>query len=132
VSPTGKIVETRVNRIWLDDEGILRVENLPGAELTLEDAQASSRASAEITAGRTVPVLVDMRESRSITREARLHFANDPLIRAQALLVGSRTSKVLGEFFIRLSRATCPVRVFTSEPEALDWLRGFVESPDKG
>jgi hypothetical protein len=64
------VIETRVSRIWLGEDGILRVINRPGAEFTLEDAVANHEATLKITGGRRVPILVDMRRSSLALRSA--------------------------------------------------------------
>ena len=46
---------------------------------------------------------------------------------AIALLVGSPLSRVIGNFFVGLNRSTFPLRLFTSEEEAIAWLRTFLE-----
>jgi hypothetical protein len=120
------MIETPTARIWLDDEGILRGVLAEGAAETLAGAQANVAAAATLAAGRMVPVLIDLRSMRSITQEARHYYAGeDPAryARAQALLVGSPLSRLIGNFFIGLNKARFPVRLFTSEDGAIAWLK---------
>jgi hypothetical protein len=35
-------------------------------------------------------------------------------------------SRVIGNFFIGFSRTNIPTRLFTSEAEAIDWLKTFI------
>jgi len=41
------------------------------------------------------------------------------------MLVGSPLSQALGNMLMGLNRPAIPCRLFTSELEALKWLRGF-------
>jgi len=123
-------VTTRVHHVWLDAEGILRARSLPGSEHTLVDAEETIAAMIEVAGRKQRPLLVDLRETKSIDRSARAHYARGGppgVIPAVALLVGSPLTRVLANFFMGLSAPVLPTRVFTSEAEALDWLRTFLE-----
>ena len=75
-----------------------------------------------------LPMLVDVRTVSAIDREARAHLAGPEGARinsAVALLVGSPLSQAIGNFFLGLNKPLIPCRLFTTEPEALAWLRGF-------
>ena len=67
-----------------------------------------------------------MRHARGIERSARVLYAASTTSVAVALLVGSPLTRVIGMFFMGLNRPATPTRLFTSEPEALAWLRTFV------
>lgn len=121
---------TRTGRIRLGEDGIVRAVIIPGAEQTLEDAKEQVAAVWKVSQGRRRPVLVDAREGRFMDRAARVYYASDEAARfrsASALLVGSTVTRVMASFFLGLNKPTHPVRLFTSEDEALDWLRGFLE-----
>lgn len=123
-------IVTRTSRIRLGEDGIVRADIFPGVEQTLEDAKEQVAAVWKVGHGRKRPVLVDMREVKSLSREARVYYANDETARfrsASALLVSSAVTRVLASFFLGLNKPNHPVRLFTSEDEALDWLRGFLE-----
>jgi hypothetical protein len=45
---------------------------------------------------------------------------------AAALLIGSPLTRAIGNFFMGLNKPLIPTRLFTSETEALAWLKGFV------
>ena len=71
-------------------------------------------------------VLVDMRLIESISREARLYYANErtaSIQRATALLIDSPVSRVIANFFMGLNRPLSPTRMFTDETEAIRWLQ---------
>lgn len=123
------VVETRTQTVWLDAEGIIRAQFKHNCDVNLEDAQESIRKIGEVGAGTPRPTLVDLSGTRSIDREARKYFAGPETAKvesAAALLVKSPLSRAIGNFFMGMNKALTPARLFTSEPEALAWLRGYL------
>lgn len=122
-------IVTRVSRVWVGDDGIARVIHFPGVELTLADAQETMAAYLKVSKGEKLPLLVDTTEMKSMTRESRLYYASEETAQtgcAVAIIIGTPVSKVLGNFYIGLSKPHLPSRLFTSEEEALAWLRSFL------
>ena len=118
------MIETRTAKLWMDEDGILRVEVLPNITTTRADAEECIAEGIKL-AGSSLLVLIDIRKALGIERDARETYAQQPYSKAMALLVTSPLSKMLANFFIRLSRSTSPIKIFTSENEASEWLRGF-------
>jgi hypothetical protein len=124
-------ITMRTARLWLDDDDIMRCDCFPGIEQTLADAEQVMAAFWGLAGQRRVPALVDIRNVKSIERAARAHYSGPESARvhlAVALLVGSPLSRAIGNFFMGLNKPLIPSRLFTSEPDALAWLRGFVAS----
>ncbi|HLL23536.1 MAG TPA: hypothetical protein VK427_15470 [Kofleriaceae bacterium] len=93
--------------------------------MTLADAVENVAVTFELGGRTRVRVLVDMRGVRSQSREARRYFAGpeaEKATRAVALLIGSPVSRVLANFFLRLSPQRIPTALFTQEPAAIAWL----------
>ena len=126
----GEMIETRTQKIWLGEDGILYTIVLPGAGLTLAEAQRITEAEFKLAGGQKHPMFVDIRQVKSITREAREHFAGESVWRfvlAVALCIQSPLSRVIGNFFMGYNKPLFPTRLFTSEDEAINWLHGFME-----
>ena len=123
--------QTRTGTARLESDGILRFRCFPGAALTEDDARANVEACIAASEGRLRPCIVDMSQVLGIDRSARrYHSSYEHSGRhylAIALLVGSPLSRVIGNFFVGLNRSTFPLRLFTSEEEAIAWLRTFLE-----
>ena len=120
------IVSTRAAKIRLRGDDIIHVVGLPGIELSQADARAIIAALVRISQGKKHPVLVDIRQAKTVDREARQDLAASTDPTAVALLIASPVSKVIGNFFVGLNKAAVPVRLFTSEAEAIGWLTGFL------
>ncbi len=121
-------VEVRTTIIWLEDDGIVRVKVKPNIEISLQDAQAAIRAVSNVCGGKRCPALVDMRGLVGMDRGARLYFAGEETAKvesAAALIIESLLSKAIGNFFMGLNKPIIPTRLFTSEEEALAWLKGL-------
>lgn len=123
------VVTISVARMWQGPDGVLRVSGLPGVSVTLEGAEECISVTHELCGGRKVPVLVDIRQIKSIDREARAYFSGaeaSMVVAAQGLLVGSPLSRIIGNFFLGLNEAPFPTKLFTSEQDALDWLAQYL------
>lgn len=124
------IVTTRNGQVWLGDDGVMRGVILPGAHVTLADALEVVSAGARVRGGVKRPLLVDLRRIQTVDLEARVYFASaegGAGSVAVALLIGSPISRMIGNFFLGVNRPLLPVRLFTDETEALEWLKGFLE-----
>ena len=116
-------------RMWLRPDGIVQMVWVTQAESDHEDAIAAISAMNELTGGRRSPLVVDLRDSGQQTRPARLEFAcRDDLVSALALIVGTPLSRIMGNFFLRVSKPLYPARLFDDEASALAWLQASVVS----
>ena len=123
-------IVTQTAKIWLDENGILRVTSLPGATQTLAQAHENMSVEVQLSRGKRRPLLVDLRGMKSFDRDARAYYAGQEAAKFQsavALLIGSPLSRVIGNFFIGFNKTVMPTRLFTLEAEALEWLKGFLE-----
>jgi hypothetical protein len=123
-------ITTRVSKVWLGEDGIARVIHVANAEVTLEAAKETMAAYLKIYDGKRRPLFVDTKTMKSLAREARHYYAGEEAAKvasAVAIIVGTPVSRVLGNFYIGLSNPHLPSRLFTSEAEALAWLKGYIE-----
>jgi hypothetical protein len=119
--------ELRSQSIELGADGIVRARLKPGVDVGAEDAIEAVRVIALLCADGRRPVLVDMSQLRSMTRDARVYFAGPETAKVEsavALLIKSPLTRAIGNFFMGLNKTLFPTRLFTSEAEAVQWLRG--------
>lgn len=106
-----------------EDSDVARTVWLPGSVCGIEEARAVHTEIRALGRGK-VRSLVDLREVDAIDRPAREFFMDQHAdYLAVAMLVGSLSSRMLANFFLGLKRGPIPVRMFTSEPDAISWLR---------
>jgi len=123
-------VTTSVCRLWIGSDGILRMTNLPGTEETIIEARENVAVGSKLQGGGKSHVLVDIRGIKSITKEARDYYSGDEAAKytsACAILVGSPLTKVIGNFYLGINKTSFPLKIFSSEAMAVEWLRGFLK-----
>ena len=114
-------------RMWLRPDGIVQLVWRSGAELGLEDAVAAIDAMTKLTDGRRSPLLVDIHDAGQQDRAARMEFVRaGGLVLAVALLVSTPLSRMMGNFFLTVSKPTTPTRLFDDEAAAVAWFKEIV------
>ena len=122
------VVEIDCAKMWMAEDGVCCITISPNIEITIEDAEQILAAQIKLTGGNHTPVLVDIRQLKSATREARTFGASKAQTTlALALLVASPVGRMVGNIFISFSRPPFPTRLFTSEDDAHAWLKRFIE-----
>ncbi len=110
-------------RMWRRPDGIVQLVWVPRCTMALADAVAAVEAMTLLVRGDAAPLLVDARDTGPQDRSARGEFARrGELVSAIALLVGTPLSRMLGNFFIGVSRPIPPTRLFDDEDAAVSWL----------
>ncbi len=114
---------------WLGADGIVRTVVKPGAEITIKEAIENTELVRSVSRDSIRPLLVDTRNIRSISKEARDHFAMKGRkggVNSIAMLTSSSVSKIIGNFFLGLNKPTVPTRLFLQENEAVKWLKSHL------
>ena len=125
-----KTITTRTQKMWLGEDGLLYVVVLLDAEITGVDAQENLEVEIQLAGGQSRPMLVDARQVKSLSREARDIFAGEAynkLVLAIAIIIGSPMTKAIGNLFLGINKPGYPTKLFTSEDDAIAWLKGFLE-----
>jgi len=72
--------------------------------------------------GTNLPFLVDIRKIGELDFAARQYYAQDSTVPRLAILVGSKFSKTIADFFLGLNISkTC--KVFTKKRDTIIWLK---------
>lgn len=125
-----KIIETKTAHTTLGNDGIVRVRMLPNTMEDCASAQENIAALTRICGGKKRPLLIDMGGTQGATHDARRQYSSEAMsqnITAEAMLVTSPVTRVLGSFFIGLNRPRHLLRLFTSEQDAIEWLKEYKE-----
>lgn len=106
---------------WDDAMGIGRCVWSPESGCRLEDAEAITAGVIGLGRG-MVPLLVS--GLSKLDRPAREYLLRDEgNVSAVALLADTAVSRMIANFFIGVGRPVVPVRLFTEEQAAIEWLR---------
>jgi len=127
ITTNTKVIETSTCKTWVFDN-VVMVKHFEGSKLTLDDVKVNMASILSlIPSGKCLPLLVDMRNIKSMSGDARNYATksvNEDHIVAVALLVESTLNKLIANFFIGLNKSNRPVRLFTKENEAIAWFKG--------
>jgi hypothetical protein len=110
-------------------EGIVFTQVIAGSDISLTDAKNNTRAVIDLTGGKVSPMLVDTRNIRSISKEARDHFSmreRKGHVNSIAILIHSPLSRIIGNFFMGLNKPSVPTKLFTDQRTAMIWLKTFL------
>lgn len=112
------------------DDGIMYVQLKADMEIGLEEAQAVFELSLEVGEGIAFPNLIRLNKLLIPTKEAREFVASEERAvraKAEAFILNSLPQRIVGNFYLRFNKPPVPSKLFTSEEEALAWLRTFVD-----
>jgi hypothetical protein len=113
-------------RMWLRPDGIVQLVWVTAAVMSLEDALAATEVMTKLTGGRPCPLLVDAHDAGPQDRLARAEFAHrGDLVSAVGVIVATPLSRLIGNFFIAVSKPMAPTRLFDDESSAIAWLGEF-------
>lgn len=112
------------------EDGILRGKYNASLTIDIDVAKAAVEYRKKLTNYKQAPILVDSRGVIEITKEARNYFSSDEgyqLLSAAAILIESKFTSYLANFFlnVNLKKTPVPIKLFTSETEALKWLENY-------
>ncbi|MBL7931288.1 MAG: hypothetical protein JNL60_05285 [Bacteroidia bacterium] len=122
------VIRSGINEKYIDSDGILRIKVLEGAHIDVESLKADGEINIQLAGNRKVLALYDSRGFFTIEPEAREYLRSgivDPTRIATAVLTDRLATKLLVNFFIRFNKPKTPMKMFTSEQQALSWLKSF-------
>jgi hypothetical protein len=110
----------------LGDDGIVRLTWARGIVITGEVAERSVVLVKSVSAGRERPLMVDMNDVKTITREGRNVYEDVGTMTALALVGSSPVVRVLANFALSINHPGVPTRFCTSAAEAETFLRDYL------
>ncbi len=120
-----------IPRIWLGDDGIMRIECPRDYHLTLDHIQALNRSHRAISM-ECRPLLAYSESVAAADHDAQ-EFASSAevteLVSALAIIVKSFFTRAIADIFMKFHKPPYPTRVFTNEADALAWLESYCEKP---
>lgn len=118
-------IRTAIADVYLEASGILVLRFRPNSLASVEAVREVVRAHVATARGQKRRALADVSGLKFAELEARA-LAAGPEIAAvtsrMALVGGNPVSRILGNFFLRVSRPLYPTRIFTDEASARRWL----------
>ena len=118
-------VRTRSARVWLGEDGIIRIRPHGRQREELDDAIENVGAVANVGQGVKRRLLVDLSEAGPQSTACREHYMSAESkknVSAMAIVTGSLLGRIIGNLIIGTNRTSVPVRLFPSEAAAVLWL----------
>lgn len=98
-----------------------------GVTLDHEDAIDNALVIKQLTGGKRTLKLIDARDGFTMDQKAReyIRSVDEKQTLARAVVKNSAFSRIIANFFTRLSKPKIPTRLFTDYEAAYQWLLGF-------
>jgi|SRR2546423_13159933 hypothetical protein len=109
-------------------DGILIGTYKKGLKINLQIAKEIVETRIGFTNNKLMPALIYNQGVISMDKGAREYFSSDEGVRglkAAAIILDSPFASFLGNFFVFVNKTKMPVRIFSSTPTALKWLKKF-------
>jgi len=107
-------------------DGIMHGTYKKGFQITLKDAQNIVRERTKLLEGKDLPAIIYDGGVISMEKAARDYLSSDEGIqglKSVAIIENSFFSKMLINFFLKLTNPKIKVKAFNEKEEALKWLR---------
>ena len=120
--------ETTYSTMWFDENNILCSVSRKNAVITKETLDHSFNMIRIRAKGEKVCWIGDVTNITSADKEARDYAANETpkFIKALALITNSPLSRMVANIFLNLKKLPFPVKMFTSEEEARNWIAKYL------
>lgn len=123
-----EVIETSAYWTWMGSDGVGRTKVKEGALVTIKEAKENAKVVVSLS-DKEFPLLIDSTGIKSITKEGRDFFSmnnRESLVIALGILVNSPLSRVVGNFFMGLNKPRVDTKLFSSEEEAIQWLKSYL------
>jgi hypothetical protein len=114
--------------VRMSDRGIIEVTLPPNQVIEGPQAQDAGAAVRSLARGRRLPVLLVITGVVGVSAEARHVYATSIAASAFALVGESPVDRVIAHYLLRSKTETIPAQFFTSESDAVTWLRQYARA----
>lgn len=117
------MIETPYIKIW-KEEGILYAVYPKDSEITLDIAKQIVATRLQFVQKKSYPCIIDMRNIKSATKEARTYLAEEgsEYILACGLIVDNVITRTLAHIFLTINKPKVPTLLFSDVASAKKWL----------
>jgi len=97
-------------------------------KINLEAALKATAFRKKITQGKAYPALADISGVKEVDRDTRSYFSKEAGedMKAVAVVMSNPVTKMMANFFMKFNQPEYPIRFFTDQNEAKEWLERFV------
>ncbi len=122
-----RYLENKYVEIWFDN-GLVYEIFKPGCILTISAAREIVQDRLKVSDGKISPIFIDLRNMVSTENAARSYLASaeaHEYLSAGGLLINNEIQRLLMNLWLKIDKPYVPVKGFTNENKALEWLEQF-------
>jgi hypothetical protein len=128
---TGNDIITGTSRICMREDGIIHAITLTNtkSQQLLKDSVENVDIVKKLAKGKPYVILIELAANMPVSKEAIDYYTSEEVAkycRGLAFIVNSTFSKLIANFFLGLNKPPFPVKMFTNEADAIQWLRQFL------
>lgn len=123
-----KTTETAYTTISLRSDGIIHVHIKDNVVYGLEEQHENLYACIDLVNGVKHPFMYTQGEYVTITKESRENSEKISKISPMypiAIIVQNLAYKLVAEFFLKFHKPKIPMKIFSNEEKAIEWLLNF-------
>lgn len=127
-----KEIEVPSARIMIREDGIMHVHIKISTSFEIENSMEIVEAREKLAEGKALPILYTS-QYRFVTpsKEVKEYISSSnqrkALVVADAFVIGSFSQRLAAKIYLKLNKPSVPTAFFSSEEEAIEWLRGYVQ-----
>ena len=127
-STNTEVIELPNSTVWFDEDGILCSIAKKVPQQTIEEAKKIMEELRIITGGTKVCILSDSTDSPPPDKEMRDYVAEviPEIAKAVAVISRSAVGKMAANLFFSIKKQPYPIKMFTDETEAKEWLKQYL------
>lgn len=126
-----KQVELKSIIIKLRSDGIMQFDFKPCDEFTVNDLKEANAATDVLGEDKIFPRLVFVNHFIRFDKDVRAQTATEEsnlTTLAAAFVTNILALKFIGNFYVSFNKPARPTRIFSSEAEAVEWLKSFIQA----
>jgi hypothetical protein len=126
------VIDWQTSFMWFDEDGILFSMPKPGVpepELTREESLAEMEKFKKLIGGKKVCMVLETNaNSKPPKKEDRDFIAEqlNQIAKAMGIISSSPLSRMIANLFFGLKPPPYPVKFFSNEKDAKDWIKQYV------
>lgn len=123
-----QVIEFPASTMWFDENGILCSIAKKVPQQTVEEAKKTMEEFRKITGGKKFCLLSDSTDSPPADKKLRDYAAEimPKIAKAVAIISRFAVGKMAANLFFSIKKQPYPVKMFTDETEAKEWLKQYL------
>ena len=123
------IIETGTTEVSKVKEDLIHFKSKIGAIHNLEEAKICMTHARKLNGGKKYYAIIDVRMGERITGEARTFYEKQTdTMSCAAIVIENTIACNLVNLVLRFQNKPYPIKMFTSEREAMDWVDSLQQS----